>query len=387
MSARPIYRIDTARSGWTSGRVHGLSDAIADARVLDRPLHDWDREHGVKDAPARVEGPCVLVGRDLWVSPLLLRDFAHLPETALCRLGRRADGPASLSDPLSRLVRDDEGNLRFDLWLVPAGVSLDVTDLAALEGAKLTDVPGRTRRRPVPADPEVVGTEELELVFSSHTLCPVAHWAELLRANLLALGARPFEQGGGLGRFLWAAARAGSFEPNRVFAKLNRVGEGCDIHPSAVVEGCRLGDFVEVGPGAILRGCSLGNGAKVGAQAICELSVIGEGARIQRRAMVTVSTVYPRARMGGVLQFALAGEASVTKMFAVATDMRLEGPVRAMTPDGLRDVDVGYLGVCFGHRSFIGSGVWIAPGRVVPEGARIGRTRAEMVMDPGTPRE
>jgi hypothetical protein len=39
--------------------------------------------------------------------------------------------------------------------------------------------------------------------------------------------------------------------------------------------------------------------------------------------------------------------------------------------------------VGFGHRSFVGSGVWIAPGRFVPNEVRIARPADLMVLKPG----
>ncbi len=183
-------------------------------------------------------------------------------------------------------------------------------------------------------------------------------------------------------RLLMAAIRARSISMEDVVPHLNTIGSGCQIHRSAVVENCVLGDFVEVGPGAILRGCHIGKDVRVESQAICDLSVIGDHATVQRRSMVNVSLIYPKARVGGILQFALAGRESTSKMFAVGTDMRLAGRVRVETPTGLRDIDLGYQGVCFGHHSFVGSGVWIAPGRVIPENARIARPATAMVMNP-----
>ena len=83
-----------------------------------------------------------------------------------------------------------------------------------------------------------------------------------------------------------------------------------------------------------------------------------------------------------IVQFGLVGRDAVNKMFSVGTDMNLAGPVKTPAPGGLVETDRGYLGVCFGHRSFVGSGVWIGPGRIVPEDARLVRPPELMVLKP-----
>lgn len=381
----PVFVVDTPSSRWSGGVVHGLGDPVAQARVLDRTVEDW-RGGSLPDA-GKVVGPAFVVGRDLWCSSRLLwslEQASNVLSKGPSRLARRADGPARFADPLRRLPRSNDGSLiLFDAWFVPAGHTLDALDVAALEAATHVDIVAPTFSMRLPADPEVVGQDgDLVLQLARTACAPVSHWVEVQRANLLALptwtpsGSRVV----GIARYLWAAFQVGSLTPSHVSQKLGSTGKNCRIHPSAVVEGSRLGDNVEVGPGAIIRGARIASNVTIGAQSLVELSVVGEGARIQRRAMVTASTVYPRARVGGILQLALCGQDASNKMFAVGTDMRLAGPVRVDTPDGLKDVDLGYMGVCFGHHSFVGSGVWIAPGRVIANGRQVTRTKEEMVM-------
>lgn len=385
ISPYPVHLVDTPRSRWTAGQVYGLGDALPEARVLERPLSAW--REGAAPASGAVTGPAFLLGQDTFADPVMLRAFAATGarQSRPVRLARSPAGPGGQCDPLGRLPRDDLGRLLFDLWFVPAGQTLDPADEAALENAPGLDVDVRTRTFKLPADPELTGSTELVLTFAAGNCGPVAHWAEVVRMNLLAVGGRMIDEDKrrGLFRYLWASLRALSFHPDKTGPKLNVVGKRVSIHPSAVVEFSHLADGVRVGPGAVVRASFLGKGAHVGAQALVELACVGEGAEIQRQAMCTASTVYPRARSGGIVQFGLCGERSAQKMFAVGTDMRLGGKVRVPTPDGLRDVDVGYLGVCFGHRSFVGSGVWIAPGRVVPTGARLARPPELIVTKPG----
>ena len=254
-----------------------------------------------------------------------------------------------------------------------------------LPAASPIDVDVRTRAFDVPADPEVAGADHLTLTFAGASCGPVGHWVEVMRMNLLATGGQLLEapKGQALRRYLWAALRAGSGAPERAAGKLNLIAKGATVHPSAVVEFSVLEEGARVGPGAVVRSSWLGEGARVGSQALCELTAVGAGAQVQRQGMCVAATLYPGARTGGVVQFGLCGKDSTQKMFAVGTDMRLDGPVKTPSFGGMAAVDIGYLGVGFGHRSFVGSGVWIAPGRFVPNEVRIARPADLMVLKPG----
>jgi len=183
----------------------------------------------------------------------------------------------------------------------------------------------------------------------------------------LAIGARSLAAGPMRGALtlIWAVIRAMSINPFKVLSKLNERGRGCRIHPRAVVEGCRLGDNVEVDAGAVLRGCFVGDGVKIGANTISEFSVFGDGSRLTRQGGASLSVIYPNTSIGGYLQLSLAGEGVTTKLWSAGYDMKVGAPVCVKTPHGLAAVDIGYQGVCLGHRVFVGSGVWIAPGRIL----------------------
>jgi acetyltransferase-like isoleucine patch superfamily enzyme len=371
------YLIDTPRSEWTEGKVHGLGDDIADATVLGRTLADWYA--GAEDAGDVIEGPALVIGGDLWVSPGMQSAFveAAVAAGAVARLGRDPEGPGRMGDPLGRLPRDDEGRVLYDLWFVPERATRE-----ELEGAKPVDVVVRSRTFEMPADEQVMGTRMVPMEVSKAACCPVSHWAELLRANLLAISATQLDRPRWLQvlRYLWAALRAGSLRLEKALGKFNKIGDGCTIHPSAVLEGCVVGDFVTIGAGAYLRGCVVADDARVEAQALCDLSYIGKDAHIQRRAHVGMSVILEEARVGGFVQVSVVGRRAATKVYSVTTDMKVEGRVKVDTPLGLREIDIGYLGTCFGHGSFVGSGVWLAPGRVIAEGQRLARKREDMTF-------
>jgi hypothetical protein len=381
--------LPTPRSAWTDGTVFGLGDPLDDALILNRTLADWRGPARLAaESGAEVQGPAFIWGADVWASPGMLdgMEAAARGRSEPVRLMRADDGPGATADPLGRLPRRD-GKIVFDLWFLPSGVSVTLGDgvPAALEGAAGIDVETKVHEMDVAADSvsSGSGSDTMKLQFAAVAAAPVAHWVELARANLLALGTQALERGPVVGvvALLWAALRAGSVNPFRVASRMTTRGKKCLIHPSAVVEACVLGDNVKVDAGAVLRGCVLGDNVKVGPHAFGEFSILGDGAELQKKAICTVTVVYPGARVGGTTQLSVMGRDVRFKLGAFTTDMNPGGsPVRVLTPDGLAAVDFGYLGSCVGHGAFVGSGIWIAPGRAIEAGRLILRDASQMVM-------
>ncbi len=377
----PIAVIPTPRSRWCGGEVFGLGDPVSEARVLDRPLSQWrppERLVALSSEGPR-SGPLILWGEDLWVSGKMLRVFEAAARAVggdrPVRLVRPVAGPAAASDPLGRLPRVNGGAaIGFDLWYIPEGVEAPWPDPEgwpeALEEAVGVDVAARVHEIQIDVDPMVSPTGRMGIAFSDVAAAPVGHWAELTRTNLLAIGAQALEPGAlrGALSLAWAALRAVSLNPHKVLARATRRGRGCWIHPSAVVEGCHLGDRVKVDACAVLRGCVVGDDVKVGALSIAEFSVIGRGAELQRQATANLSVIYPGARIGGLIQLGVAGRGCRHKFGAIGTDMNPVGPVKVLSPDGLRVVDIGYQGVCLGHEAFIAANLTIAAGRQIEAG-------------------
>ncbi|MEL6180008.1 MAG: hypothetical protein AAFS10_13700 [Myxococcota bacterium] len=383
-SALKRVHVPTPRSQWTSGTIYGLDDRLLDGRILDRSLSAWRQQQGIEPlTTATLEGPLLVVGDDIWISDRMIRDFVrtarNVSDAEPVRLVRDADGPGQFADPLGRLPRIPQAKgIAFDVWYLGPACTVEWPTGSplpdALEKAVGVDVKTDTFELEVPVDPEASGgLSQRTFAVAPVAAAPISHWAELHRANLLALGTNALEAGPvwGVLALIWAVFRAMSINPYHVLAKLTRRGRGCRIHPKAVVEGCTLGDGVEVDAGAVLRGCVVGDGAKIGANAIAEFSVIGAGVHLTRLAMANLCVLYPNARIGGILQLAMAGEGATTKMVSIGLDMGLDKPVRVLTPDGLKAIDIGYQGICIGHRAFVASGVWIAPGRIVAPRRRL----------------
>ena len=222
------------------------------------------------------------------------------------------------------------------------------------------------RLLPVP----MPGGESLPL--SDRFALRVRHPVQLLWANLLSLPPRLWRRlvGEGLGaglRLAGAALRAGSTRPEAVAAALSRTG-GADVHPTAVVEASVLEAGARVGAGAIVRGSFLGPGARVEALGICEGSVLAAEAVVQRQALCRYCLLGEGAMLGGAAQLAIFGPGSGLKRGSYAMDQGLGQDVRVPVGEALRRAPLGLMGPTFGPGTQVGSGVWIAPGRVLPAG-------------------
>ena len=221
------------------------------------------------------------------------------------------------------------------------------------------------------------GVAAVELPISDLLVLPTRHWLQLLWANLLGLG--PFLWRGLVGRNIlqvagragWAAVRARSVNPRRVGAKLGYKGSGCQIHPSAVVEGCWLGDDVEIGAGAVVRGSVLADGSSVEDLALVEFSVLAPGARVQRQAMVKFSVLGANSAAGGLMQLGTLDRNAALKRTGVLMDMALGQGVEVVVGEGRLAAPLGLAGVCVGEGSVVGAGVQIAPGRAIPAGLQV----------------
>ena len=74
-----------------------------------------------------------------------------------------------------------------------------------------------------------------------------------------------------------------------------------------------------------------------------------------------------------VMQMSVLGRHSATTSASWFVDVRLEGAIRVESGDdrGLVDSGTRFLGCDLGHDSFVGAGVTVAAGRMLPSNARI----------------
>jgi len=271
-----------------------------------------------------------------------------------------------LSNFLADLSFGDDGP-----WLVYLCPGGGVTP-ERINAALPVTIDPKERTLEVPLSEEHHGASHVELPISDRLVMPTGHWLQLLWANLLGLGPHLWRTLMGRNivevffRAIWAALRGGSLRPRLIGAQLGRVGKGCRIHPSAVVEGCWIGDGVEVGANAVVRGSVLADGSAVEDLAMVEFSVLGPMARVQRQAMVKFSVLGVGSAAGGLMQLGTLDRHAALKRTGVLMDVSFGKGVQVSVGESRFAAPLGMAGVCVGEGSTVGAGVQIAAGRCVP---------------------
>lgn len=223
----------------------------------------------------------------------------------------------------------------------------------------------------VPA--QVVRDTDFRVDLSDCFAAPVTTPFHLLHVNVAVLMSRFVE---GRRRWpSWLVERLAAPRSRGYYAALrrrNRVGRGCRIHRTAVLEGVTLGDGVTVGAHAVVRFAHIGSGTTLEDQCSVTLSVLGPNNYVANKNHIAYSLSYEDVfAIHGPYQFSVFGRRSA--VFAVIDcDVRLDGQSIAMpTANGVIDSNRHLLGNAYGHDVKIGGGNIIAPGRVVPNGLHL----------------
>ena len=324
-------------------------------------------------------GPCLLLREDVAVTPAAVAAMLE------------AIGDGKGVDDFYWQADGRAGNLALQLayghdepLLVFLAAGGEAT-LARVRQVSPREMPAQERLMEFPLAPGQFAADMLELPLTERLVLPVGHWSQLLWANLLGLGPWLYRTLGGnnvvsLGwRLFWAILRARSLQPGRIAAQYVRIGKGCTIHPSAVVEASWIGDDVEIGANAVVRGCVISDGASVEPLSIVEGCVLGRGAQVQRLALAKFSVMCDRSMNGGDVQLAVLGQRSAVKRGAQLFDQSFDQVLRVKVGDRLEAAPLGLLGVGVGARTLVGAGVRVAPGRCLPPDLQIVADTAQVV--------
>lgn len=244
-------------------------------------------------------------------------------------------------------------------------------DEARIQSAAPLSLKLKVREVVVPVPPSQFGVDAIALPLSDCVVLPMAHWSQVLWANLLGIGPYLWRDQVGhtpikaIFRLLKLAIKARSFDPVKVIKKMLRKGSNCKIHPTAVVEGCWLGDNVVVGANAVVRGCILADGARVEDLAVAEFAVLSERAVVQRQAMVKFAVLGRSAAVGGVIQMGVLDQSAALKRGAYLMDLNLSGETKIEWDERRCVAPLGLIGCGVGSETTVGLGVSVAAGRWV----------------------
>jgi carbonic anhydrase/acetyltransferase-like protein (isoleucine patch superfamily) len=347
----------------TGRRIQPFDDPIGATPILNRPLQEWQAE-AFSDADLIVvptlEPPCLVVPDTLFAAGAALRAFIEgaADQDAVFILGRSQF--ASWSTPVQPDVHEVEQGYMFDAIRF-------VTQRGASPRPIVVDPQERVVEVPVP--PQYTGEGKAVIALARRPVLTLHHWVHVLWANQAAQAyqtlATPLPVMGL--RLLWAVLRARSFNRWKVLRRFSTHGRGCDIHPSAIIEGSTLGNRVTVGANARVLFSHIGDGANIGADAQVEVSVVGERSWIPQQTVIRGCVLYPEAVVTGLTQQSVFGRMAMTTASAIF-DLNFDRDVRVELDGQLVSSGQRILGAALGHDTRLGAGVTIASGRSIPNG-------------------
>ena len=227
---------------------------------------------------------------------------------------------------------------------------------------------------PVPLPEHMHSGFDLRIPLSDVLLIQVDHWANLWSANIGTLLA----EAAGLRKapktkLLWLALKARSLNKWKVFQRTTNIGNNCDIHPTAYIEGSRIDDNVKIGAGSVIRLSHIGEGTSIGSNATIECSVVGERCALDSMSGAFASVLYPgTATSAKLIYISICGRNTFLADGVYLADFRFDKKNITVLKDGV-PVDTGNvgLGVCLGHDVYLGAGCVVEPGRAIENGLRI----------------
>ena len=348
----------------TGRKIEPFGDSPGEIPIQTRPLADWQdeiiRQAGLQrvDTP---EPPCLQIPDTLFTTAGALRGFvdAAAGDNAVMVLGESRFGRQTT--PVQPDVQRVEGGWRFDqvrlLGTAPTEPRQVVID--PMEKVIEFNPPGRY----------IETDEPLAISLPKNPVITIHHWIHILWANQAAGSAdlRNRSLWKSVPWVLWAFLRCWSFNRWRMLSKLNRIGRGCDIHPTAIIEGSTLGDGVTVGPFARVLFSHVGDGATIMPAAQVEASTLGQKSLVTQQTVVRLCVLYPGATAGQiVMQQCVLGRDVVTVPGSYSIDINFENEIRVPLDGQLHSTGTRFLGSAFGHGARMGTGHWLASGRMIP---------------------
>ncbi len=379
----------------TATQISPFGDPVSELGIAGVSLRSWQTELfkkfglevSVVDSVSQV---------DTSSATIVCFDYVFFTRRVLKSFLRQVKGrgsPAQLGLPADSLyiesftqlhsLREEAGLSCFHFFYFEAGAQLqecpengiscqknEVEPLAVVFKEKVIEVP-------LPA--RVTGVESWRHPVTSSCVLHIQHWIHLLQANRLAIQVRWIDHV--ISHPLWSAvllARAaipwpgnGSFRW-RLLGLANVIGKGADIHPTARVEGCIIGPGAKIGAQALVRASVIGEGAVVEDRACVSYSVIGPRSFVSKYTLVYTSAGLEEANLGMSMQMCMVGRRAALTPRATPIDVIPGGDIRVLHQGKYVKADLAVLGSCFGHDTFLGADVYVAPGREIPNGLTIG---------------
>jgi carbonic anhydrase/acetyltransferase-like protein (isoleucine patch superfamily) len=369
----------------TGRRIAPFGDVPGDVLIRDRPLAVWQQDM-IRMAGLlrveKVEPPCLVIPDTLFASAIAMARFVEGAKGNDAVLVLKDSLFARRTTPVQPHVTPTTTGFRFESVRLVSGADHPPADV-------ILDPEEEIIKFPQTAAYSKDGA--LEISLPRHPIMTVHHWMHILGVNEAAavMGVR---QTGWKGRLRAALAlvRALSVNKWKVLSKLNNLGRRCDIHPTAVVEGSTLGNRVTVGPFARVLFSYVGDEATIMPGAQVEGCTLGERSVVNQGTVLRFCVLYPEAVAGQqLMQRCLLGRRAVTTLGSYFIDLNFEQEVRVLFDGKLVPTGTNFLGAAVGHGARVGTGVWVASGRAIPNDCLVVRDPTKVIsrISPDLPSE
>ena len=377
------------RTGLT---IEPFGDDVADTLIANERLADTQaraiRAAGgtpreIRSPAELAPGPAVILPDRVYVSDKFLKDFVGaIPRDAAAMAGLTRCISVDYNLPIQDVEVEggDGGAVFYSCFFVPdAAAYAREPDLAAVEAAAKRDARRTTvKMRELSAVLRLPTLGRQARIFrfpiTSTVASHVTHWVTILRLNTIQWGVRwlEFMRGDVLSM---AAKTAGSLaagmtiNPYTIMSRINVIGEGCEIHPTAYVEASFIGRNAKIGAGATIRNTFVGDGAVVGDCAYAMNSVLGAESYLQESTALIWDVIYPGSSISNVkVQMSMIGRDTYINTWCSFLDAKFIGDVMVDHRGQLVSSGTSFLGSCVGHNCMMGGKTLIMPGRMIPNG-------------------
>ncbi len=378
---------------WKTGQtLSPFQDPVGETLLLNRPLRDLQtatlRENGLQ--VEETVDPCsisdeefLLIRDNLFFTDIAIRRFLAAVRTdrtpGACALD---SGPftdfTGFAQPLrDAVLPETETPVKvYGLYYCRGPIA----STEALDALPPVRIEAEQMAFPIRPGDMLPSTVEITFTpaYTDAVMIHICHWTHLWLANLMALGDtlfRTFTRS--KLKLVLRTLSAFSLNKHKIASRFVVKGKGCDIHPSAVVQGCILGDRVSIGAHCLVQGCILGDGVKVNEHSILLGSIFGEDSSTSPRGWTKFCVVYPKScTTGHALHGSVVGRNVFMASPAYLYDLKIKGTIKILHNGERVDTGLNFLGSCVGHEAIIGPDTWLASAMEVPN-------RAVVVKNPG----
>lgn len=209
-------------------------------------------------------------------------------------------------------------------------------------------------------------------LFTNKIAIEIKNWPDLVNGNTFANRSLVMKLKKSFFKILKGIILSFSFNEHKIAAKANTIGQNCDIHPSAVLEGCIIGNNVTIMANCHLLFSTVGDNTTISSGSVIQFCSIGSTCLLINPALA-YTTMYSGSFIAKSTAIAtLIGSGVQITMNVTISDSKFDGgPISIKIGKKNIPTDFRWLGVCLGHNSRIATGVKLMEGLSIPNNYEI----------------